>query len=333
MKEVDDVRWRQAASTLGLELVDAAGRTITPKRATRANSMRGSLNGRELIVRYARGSTIIDVRLAKSLKLGAKVQVSAPPNRRFAGPGQTVITGIEPERINHMLTRNQPGRDLMATLESLGSLGWVQLTDTRIQTQSEIYVEAPEEYVDLVRKVSGAALHAEAAREKLAPAEWETDLRHRLEAAAAELHLEVAQKGFFIHGLVRRAQVSLELLATDHYFLSGHVRFTRQMPADTLIERRHGTLSGLAAILGLDKPTVNVQFNMAFRVRGNLHNHITADTINDILKLAGDGEFRVDRLGATYKTRVLTANVAEIIMYLVRISERLVGNSKASPYR
>lgn len=336
MRDVEDDRWRQAASALGLVLVDAEGRSISHKRATRANSMRGTLNGREVLVGHGRGITTIDVRLARPLVLGAKVQVSAPPkapNGRFAGPGQTVIAGIESERVRQMLAEPEPGRELMETLRWLGSLGWAQLTDTRLRTQSEIYVEAPEGYVGLIRAVLGAALHAEEAREALEPAEWETKLRRDLEAAAGELHLNVSNQGFAIRGLVRRAPVMLQLLATDRYVLSGHVRFSRPMPADTIIERRTGWLSRLAALLGVDRPTSDTLFNRAFRTSGDVRQHLSADTISDILDLSGEGDIRVDRAGVAYKTQKLTVSAANLIPCLVTIAERLNGNLDASPYR
>jgi hypothetical protein len=216
MKEIEDKRWRQAASALGLKLLDADGRTVSHKAATRDETMRGALNGCAVSVEYRRGITMVDVRLVRSLALGAKVQVSAPPrapNGRFAGPGHTVIEGVEPERVNSMLIRTEPGRQLMQTLRSLGSFGWAQLTDLRLRTQSEIFVEAPEGYVSLIRSVVEAALLAQAAREELEPTDWEIALRSHLEAAAGELQLDRSQSGFAITGRVRRLPVEVQLLA------------------------------------------------------------------------------------------------------------------------
>lgn len=44
MANVDDARWREAASTLDLELFDVEGRKVTTADATRGHEMRGRVD-------------------------------------------------------------------------------------------------------------------------------------------------------------------------------------------------------------------------------------------------------------------------------------------------
>src|SRR5262245_23450752 len=118
LREIEDRRWRRAASTLALALVDDDdGRMVNSKLATRANPMRGVLEGHDIVVRHDRGSTHTRVHLRRNLALGLKVQVSAPPQAPdggYAGPGQTTVAGIEQERVEHLLRNTESGRELMS---------------------------------------------------------------------------------------------------------------------------------------------------------------------------------------------------------------------------
>lgn len=341
MKDIEAKRWRQAASALGLTLVDAEGRKVSHKYATQEHSMRGSLEGREVVVRYGQrsiddGITVIEVRTARSLRLGLKIQVSAPPkapNGRFAGVGHTVISGIEQDRVNSMLSSTASGRACLDAIRALGALGWAQLSDTRLRTQSEIYVEAAEGYVSLIRSAHQAALLAEAAREELEPADWETRLLDGFQTAAGELQLEVLQQGFGIGGLVRRVPVHVTLRVTNRYFVEGKAEFSKPLRTGSLIEPRSSAWSRFAALVGFDRPTSDRTFNMAFNVSRSLRPLLSDGILADILDLSRDGDVLVNETNVTYRTATLTTDLHRLTSQLVRIVERLAPRAEGSPYR
>jgi hypothetical protein len=196
MKAIEDAKWRDAAAKLGLTLVRQDGRTVLVEKGTRRHRMRGTIEGHAVTADYGLrhvddGVTVVDVRLPKPLLLGLCVQVSAPPRagtgRTLGGGLRTSIEAVEPERARAMLSATASAKDLVSCLESLGSLGWVELRDTRVRIQCEVLIDTPDGYAKLVRVAVRTAVLAERARSALAPADWEIRLRTELEAVATDL--------------------------------------------------------------------------------------------------------------------------------------------------
>jgi hypothetical protein len=303
--------------------------------------MRGSLQGREIAVRYGQrsandGINVIEIRTNHPLLLGLKLQVSAPPkapNGRFAGVGQTVLTGIEQERVNSMFLSTEAGRASLSTIRKLGALGWAQLTDSRIRTQSEIYVDAAEGYVRLIQSVLQALVLAEAAREELEPVEWEINLQRAFQLAAGDLQLALRQRDLAVGGAVRRVPVDVHLRATDHYAITAEAKFPKPLPTGTFLMKRSGVWSRFAALVGIDKPTQDRAFNREFRINSTLLPRLSGAAIADLLELSRGGEVRIDEDAVRYQTAALRIDLGRLTLQLVRVVEQIAGHSEGAPYR
>lgn len=341
MKDIEDKRWRQAAVALGLDLFDLNGAKVSPKRATRSHSMRGVLEERNVVVRYGQrriedGITVIEIHAARPMHLGLKVQVSAPPkapNGRFAGPGHTVISGIEPDRIADMLSGTESGRACMTAIRRLGSFGWAQLTDTKLRSQSEIYVEAAEGYVQFILSVLHALRLAEAARAELRPAAWEIRLAERFHAAAGELQLDHDRTEFDLHGLLRRVPVRLQLKATDKYSIQCAAEFPKPLPDGSRMEPRVGWWSRVVGRLPIGGTAQERALSRSFKVSPKLRERLTDEALLDLNELSHQGDVRISETTAVFESLALDFDVGSVALRLVRLVEHLSQSSDGAPYR
>jgi len=342
MTDFEDQRWRQAAIMLGLDLVDAAGKRVKPARATRSHSMRGLVNGRRIRVQYGtqgrrNGITAIESPLDRSLLLGLGVQVSAPARTstgvQLPGGLQSIVTGIDRERVRRMLQQTEPGRELRQRLQALGALGWAELRDTAVRAQTEIYTDHAESYVQVIQSVARIGVLAEAAREALEPAKWEVVLQENLEASAVEFQLDYDRRGFSVGGRVRAVPVSVALKASDRYSLSCKVAFPVALRKGSRIRRRTGLWSRLGALIGIDKATDHAAFNTAFEVTGETLDKLSREVAEGIVALSHDGDIGVDESAITYQTARLDTNTSSLLRQLVLLVELLGTRVATSPYR
>ena len=163
MQEIEDERWRQAARALKLDLVGADGQVVPNERGTQGDAMRGRVDGQRVIVRYGahhtrEQTTAIDVVLRRNLLLGLQAHVyrdPAPPSNRYGVVPQAVFSGlksIDDGRAKAFFAGSSGGRELWGYLHALASLGWVELTDSHLRVQAEVFSDSAEGWVDLIRK-------------------------------------------------------------------------------------------------------------------------------------------------------------------------------------
>lgn len=283
------------------------------------------------------------VRLVRPLLLGLVARTFSPPKdaRRPSGyqwgiGPETTVEGIDRDRIEAMFSNTSAGPELGRLVRQLGSLGWAELTDGDLRSQSEIYTDSSRGYVELIRVAARIAVLAEAARAELAPAEWEVALRMKLEAVASEHRLEMSSSQFTVTGTVRSSKVAVRLVATDRYLLVFKATLPVTFPAGSCVVPRSGMWSKLATLVGIDRPTDDGEFNTLFEVKGALRGRLARHAAAGLRNLSRTGELRVEHDRITYRTISLDVDVVWVINELASIAEGItdaVSDLSGAPYR
>lgn len=341
MKHVEDNRWRDAAATLGLGLLGANGKEVTPERATRRHRMRGSLDGRLVTVRYGLQSLedriiAIEIRLTHPLLLGLSAQASAPPRTSrgvvLGGGLRTSVDAIDVPRARAMF-QTASGTKAKSLIEWLGSLGWVELRDADLRVQCEVLADQSSAYVKIVRAAAEAASLAEAARRELAPMPWELRLGHELQGIASDLQIAFDPRRLRLAGRSRDSTIELGLHVADRYSLLCRVGLSTGLPEGTRVSRRTTFGSKVLAFLGLDRPTQNRTFNTMFEATLPIRNRLTQEIASRIVDLSRMGDVDVDEHGVSHRVLGLDADVSDALQRTIGLVDALSGRSAASPYR
>src|SRR5262249_42729238 len=132
------------------------------------------------------------------------------PRAVFSG-----VKAIDDRRARALFDETSQGRELWGRLHRLGSLGWVELTDSHLRVQAEVFVDSAEGWVELIQSALQAAKLAEAAREELPNLPWETRLLDSLDAERERLRLDMDRRTFRLTGAMGSVTVAVRLAVED----------------------------------------------------------------------------------------------------------------------
>jgi hypothetical protein len=341
MQEIDDERWRQAARTMQLDLVGADGKVVPNERGAQVDAMRGRIDGRRIHVRHgvrdtSDRTTAIDVALRYGLLLGLETQVyrdPAPASNRYGVVPRAVFSGlksIDDGRAKALFEETSQGRELWGRLHRLGSLGWVELSDSHLRVQAEVFADSAEGWVELIRRAVEAARLAEAAREELPSLPWETRLRESLDRERQRLRLDMDPRAFQLSGTMGSVTASVRLAVEDgRYAIIYSFRFAPALPkGERLASRPPRSL--LMRLLGRSKSKGSWEESIeaSTLVRGRL----SASQFDRVAALSKLGQVATDGGSLTFRCFDLEIGPGEIIDDLAGVASAIAGTS-AKPYR
>jgi hypothetical protein len=341
MQEIEDERWRHAARTLQLDLIGADGKTVPNERGTQADAMRGRVDGQRIRVRYgvrdARDrTTALDIALRHSLLLGLEAHVyrdPAPASNRYGVVPRAVFSGlksIDDGRAKALFAETSRGRELWESLHRLGSHGWVEVTDSHLRVQAEVYVDSPEGWVELIQSSVQAAKLAEAAREELPSLPWETRLRERLDGIRQRLRLDMDRRTFQLSGAVGSVTVSVRLAVEEgRYALVYSLRFAPALPkGERLVSRAPRSL--LMKLLGRFK--ANGSWEDSIEASALVRGRLSAPQLDRVAGLSKLGHVAMDDSTLALRCFDLEVGPGAILEDLVGVASAIAGAS-AEPYR
>lgn len=343
MQEVEDVHWRQAARTLQLDLVGADGKIVPNERGTQGDAMRGRVDGHRVHVRYGareagERTTAIDVVLRRNLLLGLEAHVyrdPAPPNNRYGIVPPAVFSGlksIDDGRAKTLFEETSQGRQLWGRLHQLGSLAWVELSDSRLRVHAEVFVDSPEGWVELVQKTLEVAKLAEAAREELPNLPWETRLLESLEIERERLRLEMDRGTFHLTGAMGAVTVSVRLAAEDgRYALVYGIRFAPPLPKGEKLAPR-APRSLLTRLLHMGRSKVNGSWEECIEASPFVRGRLSATQLDRVAALSKLGHVAMDGGTLTLRCFDLEVGPGGVLDDLVGVASAFAGAS-AEPYR
>jgi hypothetical protein len=343
MQQIDDERWRLAARTLQLELVGADGKVVPNERGTQGDAMRGRIDGYRVHVRYgARDAsdriTVLDIALRRNLLLGLASQVyrdPAPANNRYGVVPRAVFSGltsIEDGRAKALFEETPHGRELWERLHGLGSLGWVELTDSHLRAQPEVFVDSAGGWVELIRSAVNAARLGESAREELPDLPWETRLRERLDAERERLHLDMDRRAFVLSGALGSVTVSVRLAVEGgRYALVYGVRFAPPLPRGEKLASR-APRSLLVRLWQRSRSKTNGPWEEAIEVSTLVRGRLSATQLGRVAALSQLGHVAMDGNTLTFRCFDLQVEPGAILEDLVGVASAVAGGS-AMPYR
>jgi hypothetical protein len=341
MQPIEDERWRQAARTLQLDLVGADGKTVPNERGTQADAMRGRIDGQRIQVRHGArdagdGTTALDVVLRHNLLLGLETQVyrdPAPASNRYGVVPRAVFSGlksIDEGRARALFEETSQGPELWGRLHRLGSLGWVELTDSHLRVQAEVFVDSAEGWVELIKSALQAARLAEAAREELPNAPWETRLGESLEGERQRLRLDLDRRTFRLSGAMGSVTVSVRLAVEDgRYALIYCLRFAPALPKGEKLAAR-APRSLLMRLLGRSK--ANGSWEDSIEASILVRARLSATQLDRVAALSKLGQVTIDGGTLTFRCFDLEVGPGGILDDLVGVASALAGAS-AEPYR
>jgi hypothetical protein len=343
MQEIDDERWRLAARTLQLDLVGDDGKVVPNERGTQSAAMRGRVDALRVHVRYGVNDprdriTVVNVTLRRRLFLGLETQVyrnPAPPSNRYGVVPQAVHSAtrsIDEGRGRTLFDDTGPGRALWKRLHELGSLGWVELTDSHLRVQAEVFVNSAEGWVQLVRRAVQTALLADAARDELPTLPWETRLLDALDVERARLGLELDRPTFHLRGSVRSVPASVRLAAEEgRYALVFGASFAPPLPKGERLARRPPP-SLLARLWSMGRSKASRSWEHVIDASALVRERLSATQLADIAALSEKGHVLLEGGNLTFRCVDLEIAQAPILDDLVAVAASL-GKKPGTPYR
>jgi hypothetical protein len=343
MQEIEDERWRQAARALKLDLVGADGQVVPNERGTQGDAMRGRVDGQRVIVRYGahhtrEQTTAIDVVLRRNLLLGLQAHVyrdPAPPSNRYGVVPQAVFSGlksIDDGRAKAFFAGSSGGRELWGYLHALASLGWVELTDSHLRVQAEVFSDSAEGWVDLIRKALRGARLAEAAREELPGVPWETRLLDRLDLERERLRLDMDRRTFRLTGALRSVTVSVGLAVEDgRYALVYGLRFSPPLPDGEKLASR-APRSVLTRLWRLGRSKANPSWDDEIEATSLVRERMSPTQLHRAAALGKLGHVAIEGGSLTLRCFDLEVAPGGVLDDLVDIAAAFAGPS-AEPYR
>ncbi|MCA9619466.1 MAG: hypothetical protein KC731_10590 [Myxococcales bacterium] len=332
--------WKEAAETLGLELVTATGKRARGRQG-RQHRMRGVIGGRKVRVRFglrvpADAITVIEVRLLQPLLLGAEIGVATPPRtstgvvlgsvieRHVSGPGRA--------RAQAMLD-TKTGLRLGERILALGSFGWAELRDQMLEAHAEIATDEPRDYVQLVRLACEVASLAEKAREELEPSPVELALAANLARAASTLGLDLDRRRLAAAGTMRGAKVRAGLEVEPEPMLTCRVTFAQPSVWLVSLKPRVGLPASVARFITRLTSRSRCDLGAHFDVAGDLEGRVSEATCRKMVELASHGHLEADAGQLIYRSRELDLRIDELLASLAEVGDALTTKVAARPYR
>jgi hypothetical protein len=343
MQEIEDERWRRAARALQMDLVAADGKIVPNERGTQGDAMRGRIDGRRINVRYgARDAsdrtTVIAVALRRTLLLGLETQVyrdPAPASNRYGVVPRSVFSGlksIDEGRARALFDETSEGRDLWGRLHHLGSLGWVELTDTHLRVQAEVFADSAAGWVELIQGALQAASLAEAAREELPNLPWEIRLLDSLDVERERLSLDMDRRSFQLTGAIGSLRISVKLVAEDgRYGLVYGVRFAPPLPKGERLASR-APRSLLARLWHLGRSKANGSWEDSIEASPLVRGRLSAKQLDRVAALSRLGHVAIDGSDLTLRCFDLEVGQGGLLDDLVDVASAFAGGA-AEPYR
>ena len=281
-------------------------------------------------------TTVLDVALRRSLLLGLETQVyrdPAPPSNRYGVVPRAVFSGlksIDEGRARTLFEETPRGRTLWASLPQLGALGWVELTDSHLRVQAEVFVNGAEGWVELVESTLQAAKLTEAAREELPDLPWETRLRETLDAERQRLRLDLDRRAFQLRGAVGPVTVSVHLVVDGgRYALVYGVKFAPALPEGEKLGPRPPR-SRLMRLLG--RPKANASWESSIEASPLVRARLSATQLDRVAALGKLGHVGMEGDTLTVRCFDLEAGCGGIVDDLVGVASVIAG-APADPYR
>lgn len=344
MQEIEDERWRLAARSLELELVDDEGKVVPNEQGTQAHAMRGRVEDRRVSIRYGATDprdriTVVEVMLRRPLLLGMATQVyrdPAPKDNRYGivRPGVfSASKAVDQARVKVFFEETQRGRELWGALHELASLGWAELTDSHLRVQAEVYVNSADGWLELIRRAVATAALAETARNELPPLPWETQLLDRLDAEREALGLSLDRQIVRLSGTIRATKVSVRLAVKEgRYALFHGVTLAPPLPKGEKLSRRVKPTSFLTKLWPGWKEQGKGSWEDCLEATGVIRERLSLAQLEGLATLSRTGDVAVDPSTLTFWRSDLDAGVAEVLDQLVGVASAL-ARASMQPYR
>jgi hypothetical protein len=343
MQEIEDKRWRHAARTLRLDLVGADGKIVPNERGTQGHSMRGRIEDHRVRLRYgahdARDRTaVLDVALRRNLLLGLETHVyrdPSPAQYRYGVEPRAVFSGlksIDDGRAQALFQQTPQGRELWGRLHHLGSLGWVELTDSHVRVQAEVFVDSAEGWVELVQGALQAAKLAESARGELPSLPWEGRLLDTFDVERERGRLDMDRQHFQLTGAVGSLTVSVRLAAEGgRYALVYSIRFAPPLPEGEKLASR-APRSLLVRLWHRGRSRANGSWEDSIEVSPFVRERLSATQLERVAALSRLGPVTMGGSALTLRCLDLEIRPGEILDDLVGVAAAFASTS-AEPYR
>lgn len=343
MSELADAAWAEAAVELGLDVAHDRGSTDARARATTADDLEGTLDGRR--VRVFRpiefewsSATTVEVTLARPLLLGADIAFG----REAAGgtPARaTVYAGIEERRVEALILRTRAGGELLAKVRA--SDADVHLDDNTVRLRDDSRQDRRGSVSRLVATALDLARLAEHARVELGLVDAELALLQDLRRVAGQLRIDVDEPRLRAAGSVAGATVEAGLLVSDGYRIAARVALrspprgvatSRWLRGRSEVERSFP----LRLFVSRAHRTGDRAFDDAFVVErrpGELFDRLSDATRAELVALSRIGDVEATTDGVRVRTHRMDRVVDELFARLLAIEAGLAPRGAESPYR